>query len=73
MVMSAVTGSPCLVRISIPEPIILMPMNVPMPKAKTISVPTILTLRDTPKKYTPMEGKLLLLLCSRQSPKLNYR
>ena len=50
MVMSAVTGSPCLVKISIPEPIMLKPMNVPMPKARTISVPTMLMLKDDSEK-----------------------
>ena len=50
MVISAVTGSPCLVKIRMPEPIMLIPTNVAIPKTKTISVPKTLTLRITPKK-----------------------
>ena len=54
MVMSAVTGSPCLVKIRMPEPIMLKPINALMPKAKTIMVPKILMLSDTPKINTPI-------------------
>ena len=54
IVISAVTGSPCLVKISMPEPIMLIPMKVVMPKAKTIIVPKTLTLKITPKKDIPI-------------------
>ena len=61
MVMRAVTGSPCLVKIRIPAPIMLKPMNVPMPKARTMSVPKMLMLKETPKIVNAdKQGKLLL-------------
>ena len=55
MVMRAVTGSPCLVNINMPEPIMLKPINALMPKATTIIVPKTLMLKDTPKINTPIE------------------
>ena len=53
MVMTVVTGSPCLVRISMPEPIMLKPMKVPMPNATTSTVPMMFMLRMTPKARMP--------------------
>lgn len=43
-VMIVVTGSPCFVKISTPAPIMLNPMNVPMPSPTTMTAPMILTL-----------------------------
>ena len=54
-VMMVVTGSPCFVRIRMPAPIMLNPMNVPMPSATTIMVPRMFMLRITPKAKTPTE------------------
>ncbi len=54
-VMIVVTGSPCLVKIKTPAPIMLNPMNVPMPNPTTIMVPIMLTLKITPKAKTPTD------------------
>ncbi len=49
IVIRAVTGSPCFVKIRIPAPIMLKPRNVPTPSAITIIVPIMLMLRVRPK------------------------
>ncbi len=55
MVMMVVIGSPCFVRIRMPAPIMLNPMNVPMPRATTIMVPIMFMLSMTPNARTPTD------------------